>query len=461
MRQFLIHRDAGQSPGGTKGWRVVALGAVLLTLPACDVESIVELTNPDLITPEVVADTANLPTVANGVIYEFSRAYGGLASNANTEGPGLIHLSGLMADEFWHASTFNTLDEIDARGVQERNGTLLIGYRYLQRARNLAERSAELFAESPRANSDLHALMLNLAGYAYVMFGENFCSGVPFSNTSFSGEVEYGEQLTTTQTFERAIATFDQALTVATASGDQNMIYLAQVGRARALQNLGRFAEAATQVAAVPTDFAYGLEFGDSPAPNNGVWYFTNSASRISAATNEGQNGLTFFQRGNGGNTIDARTPADSSGFGLGNPNVPLYSQGLYTDQTASLPLATGIEARLIEAEVALAGGASNAYLTGLNGLRAGVGLPDLADPGTEDARVEQFYGERARWLWLTAHRLGDLRRMVRNYAFAPDDVFPIGSAIQGEPYGTDTSLRIPFDERNNPLYSGECLATE
>ncbi|HEX6924527.1 MAG TPA: hypothetical protein VF167_03830 [Longimicrobiaceae bacterium] len=446
-------------------WRVRAGQAMLAgfaatALSGCDVDSIVELTNPDLITPEVVADTANLPIVANGVVFEFARAYGGEASNASTAGPGLIHLGGLLADEFWHASTFSTLDEIDARRILDTNGELLIAYRYMQRARNLAERTAALFAESPRANSAQHAEMLSLAGFAYVLFAENFCSGVPFSVTEFSGDIEFGEQLTTTQTLERALAHFDAALATAGSHQDADMTNLARVGRGRVLLNLGRFDEAPAAVADVPNDFVYSLPFGLPPQPNNAVWYFTNSASRISAATEEGQNGLRFFARGDSDNTIDPRVPADSSGDGLGT-ETPLYSQGLYTGPDSPLPLATGIEARLIEAEAQLAGGSSGAYLGSLNDLRSSVGLAPLADPGSPTERVLQFYEERARWLWITAHRLGDLRRMVREYGFAPNEVFPIGNAIQGETYGEDTSLPVPFDERNNPNYSGACLDEE
>lgn len=456
MRSYTTTRKGRGAPG----WWVAAVSVALVTVAGCDVDSIVQLTNPDLITPEVVADTANLPIVANGVIFEFGQAYGGEASNAGDAGPGMIHLSGLLADEFWHASTFNTLDEIDARNIFDDNGTLLIGYRYLQRARNLAERTAELFAQSPRANSSLHAEMLNLAGFSYILFAENFCSGVPFSVTEFSGELEFGEQLTTTQTLERALAHFDAALSMASAAGDAEMVNLARIGRARALQNLGQFPEAAAAASDVPTDFVYNLPFGLPPQPNNAVWYFTNSASRISAATNEGGNGLRYFDRGDEDVTIDSRTPADSTGDGLGT-EIPLYSQGLYTGPDSPLPLATGTEARLIEAEAQLAGGSTAGYLPTLNALRADEGLAALPDPGSSAARVRQFYDERARWLWLTSHRLGDLRRMMREYGFAANEIFPIGTAIQGEAYGDDTSLPIPFDERNNPLYSGSCLTEE
>ena len=87
------------------------------------------------------------------------------------------------------------------------------------------------------------------------------------------------------------------------------------------------------------------------------------------------------------------------------------------------------------------------------------MGLGNLSDPGNSAGRVDQLFNERARWLWLSAHRLGDLRRLVRDYGRSADDVFPVGQTIFGEDYGDDTSLPIPFDEKNNPLYSGQCLA--
>jgi hypothetical protein len=454
MRSLL--RDTGVGTGARRWGRWSLVAAGLLGTSACDVDSLVELNNPDLITPAVVADTANLPTLALGVIYEFSTAYGGIASNS--QDPGIIQYSGLLADEIWHSSTFTTNADIDARNIADTNGQLLGVYTYMQRARNLAERAAEAFAESPRANSDLHAQMLNLAGFTYVFFAESFCSGVPFSATSFGGDVEYGEQLTTVQTLDRAIEIFNQALTVAQSSGDDDMINLARIGLGRALLNKGDAAAAAAAVASVPTDFEWSLEFGDPPNPNNGVWFWINSANRLSVASDEGVNGFHYFNRGNDNNTIDDRNPVDSVGVGLGQ-QTPQYNQGLYEEPGSGLVLATGVEARLIEAEAALADGSSTAYVPILNSLRDLGGLTDLVAPATAAGRVDQLFAERARWLWLSAHRLGDLRRLMRDYGRAAEDIFPVGQTVFGEEYGDDTSLPIPFDERNNPLYSGQCLA--
>ena len=68
-------------------------------------------------------------------------------------------------------------------------------------------------------------------------------------------------------------------------------------------------------------------------------------------------------------------------------------------------------------------------------------------------------HSERAKWLWLTGHRLSDLRRLVRQYGRTQDQVFPTGQTIFGAPYGSEVNLPIPFQERNNPnATSGACL---
>jgi hypothetical protein len=134
--------------------------------------------------------------------------------------------------------------------------------------------------------------------------------------------------------------------------------------------------------------------------------------------------------------------------------DVDTWLQLKYASLSASVVLASGIEADLIEAEVALNMGASSAYLTILNTLRSGIGLGGLADPGNAAARVDQFFAERAYWLWLTGHRLSDMRRLIRQYGRQQEAVFPTGTTEYGLPFGTDLTLPIPFEEINNPNYS-------
>ncbi|MEP7067395.1 MAG: hypothetical protein ABI889_15275, partial [Gemmatimonadota bacterium] len=67
---------------------------------------------------------------------------------------------------------------------------------------------------------------------------------------------------------------------------------------------------------------------------------------------------------------------------------------------------------------------------------------------------------ERGQWLYLTAHRLPDLRRLSRStandgYGRDPETVFPTGNWFRGGVYGTDTNFPIPVEELNNPNVPG------
>lgn len=111
----------------------------------------------------------------------------------------------------------------------------------------------------------------------------------------------------------------------------------------------------------------------------------------------------------------------------------------------------------LIRAEAALAAGDVSGMLSILNALRADVGLAELSDPGNDAERVDVLFEERARWFFATAHRLSDLRRLVRQYGRAEDDMFPTGPYFKGGEYGNDVNFPIPDQEKENPNFDA-CL---
>ena len=94
--------------------------------------------------------------------------------------------------------------------------------------------------------------------------------------------------------------------------------------------------------------------------------------------------------------------------------------------------------------------------------IEAEAALAPLTDPGDQASRVDLMFCERAFWLYLSGHRLGDLRRLVRQYSRSADAVFPGGGGAQyvidGNPkggiFGNDVNLSIPLDETNNPKFS-------
>jgi hypothetical protein len=151
--------------------------------------------------------------------------------------------------------------------------------------------------------------------------------------------------------------------------------------------------------------------------------------------------------------------------FTLGG--VSYYAPLRYPDGGAPIVIASGIEARLIEAEAALRAGQTQ-WLAILNDLRRtqlSPALPDTTDPGTEAARVDLLFRERAFWLFGTAHRLGDLRRLISRYGRASESVFPTGDFYLGgftqfspkETYGTATSIPFPgaLETPHNPAVTG------
>jgi hypothetical protein len=306
---------------------------------------------------------------------------------------------------------------------------------------------AALQRYAPQPQSRIGELFA-LNGFTEVFFGENLCSGIPLGEI-VDGRPVFGQPLTTTELLERAVIAFDSAIVYAADSA--RVSNLARIGRARALLNLGRFAEAAAAVVTVSTAYLYATEHGAS-VQTNGVFDATVNAKTISVANREGQNGFDFRS------AADPRVPTRLVGR---SPDglVDVYTFTRYGSLASPVPLATGIEARLIEAEAQLRAGDSDGARAMLNTLRASMaGLPPLSDAGSEAARQDQLFRERAFWLFATGHRQGDLRRLVRQYGRSAESVFPTGAFFQGFTYGSDVTFTPDVSQQASPLYTG-CLS--
>jgi starch-binding outer membrane protein, SusD/RagB family len=300
---------------------------------------------------------------------------------------------------------------------------------------------------------------LSLEGFTDIYFAEDFCSGVPLSRVSGDSLV-FGPAQTTEQILDTAVARFDSALAhPGLALDDGTITNLAAVGRARALLGLGRFSEAAAAVVDVPTDFQYVTEHADSPLRlQNAIWSYT-SQGLWSVSDLEGEVGLPYRTN------EDPRVPfTDFEDTGL-DLITPQFSLDKYADASAAVPVADGIEARLIEAEAQLQADDLAGMTTTLNDLRAAFpdfGLEDLDEPADQAEGVDLLFSERAFWLFATGHRLGDMRRLVRpvptGYGRTADTVFPTGAYHKGGSYGPDVNLPIPIEEQNNPNSTSGCL---
>lgn len=424
--------------------------AVGMVAAASGCSDVLKVEDPDVATPGSLTGADALPVLLAGTLGDFQLAFGG-DNLGVTEG--LINLGGLLADEFTSAESFPTRVPIDRRDISNINASLNTVYSYAHRARAAAELSAARHQQFA-PNTPGHATSLALAGYSYILLAEHFCSGVPVSTLTDAGGVEFGPPLTTEQLLAEAIERFDAA--IAASDADTPEEYLAMVGKARALLDLDRPADAAAVAAGVPSDFVFEVEHSDNTArQENGVFAYVNIQERWTVANAEGGNGLPYRAAADP-RVVSELDPDNGVGF---DGITPMFVQLKYPDRDADVVLASGTEARLIQAEAQLEAGNVNGWLGTLNALRTAAGLGQVSDPGTAAARVDLLFRERAFWLWLTAHRLGDLRRLVRQYGRSAASVFPTGAYSQGGLYGDDVSLPIPFEELNNPL-ARECDAS-
>jgi len=498
--------------GGFKPPLRAALAAALLALPAGACSGLLDVEDPDVTNDDLLGNEAAVPALRAAVIGDFISAYESLA----------VH-GGMLADEYRFSETFPTRLQIDMRDMEENNGNLLGIFSGAATAAATADFVSARYDVADADNSAIveRAEAKTLGGYALLAMAETYCSGVPISriDRAAGGQLtfRYGTPLTTTQLVDSAIARFDAALAIVgtgATTAINNQRNLARVGKGRALlyRGNGDAAAAAAAVAGVPTNFTFQLQHSNNSGGENSFpWFFNISNERVTLSNLEGgvftdldgdtqiefnefdagtAEGLPFLQAGPGqpgGQDPRVLWTRRSNGTNLGfDGDTPLYDGLKYPDRTAFTILASGVEARLIEAEAAFRAGNGAGMITILNGLRAqvqplmqllsfnyttqqgvvgyapgtGATLEPLTLPATAAGQRSLLFQERAYWLYLTGHRLPDLRRLVRQYGLSEDNVFPSGRhPWNNQLYGDDMNFPIPVQELNNPADgAGQCL---
>ncbi|MEO7359565.1 MAG: hypothetical protein ABI120_04505 [Gemmatimonadaceae bacterium] len=437
----------------SRRWMAGAAVASLFVLSSCDSAKILEVVDPDILNPAQIETGAGAVPLRYGALRDFVVAFDG-------SGDAFAVVTGNLADELRASDTFDGRLLPNKRLMNDNLPEMTSTYVAMHKARssiNNAINVIKVIAPTPKFN--IGELYMYRA-YMEDFFGEMYCSGVPFSAV-VDGAPVLGTPETTTQVFTRAAASFDSAL--ANADTAKKILFGAAVGKARALLNLGQYAAAAAAVAGVPTTFKLNSDHClGSGCNENGLYNAAMAtSSRYNPANNEGINGLNFLPT-----VPDPRLPWIAStrpGFNTDWKNLPI---GLKPLRAGNNVLADGIEARLIEAEARLQGKTQadrDAVFGILNNLRAtgfpGTVIPNLtgAAPATDAAAVTQLFQERAYWMYLTGHRLGDLRRLIRQYGRDAETVFPTGEEAppRSGPYGSDVNFPVPASEKNNPNFTG------
>jgi hypothetical protein len=418
------------------GKRALAIAALALT--GCSSDRVLHVDRPDIIDPSGLNNPAGVTALHAGVLGDLA-AYmdGAIGVNATV---------GLFTDELRFGATPPEIKQFDTRSLIEQNTLLWQVYGNIQQLRGQADRAAEALGKVSASDTRIGE-MDAISGFSYVLLGELFCSGVPIGTIG-----EDAEPQTTTQVLQGGIAKLDAA--TAAAGTDEQIKNLAAVLKGRALLDLGQFDEAATAVASVPTDFKYTtFHAATTPYQQNGYWDYMFNSDGLLVSEREGTNGMNYAS------ADDPRVPVTGDGSpSRFDATTPRYYFALLSGFDSPMTIASGAEARLIEAEAELQKGNSASFMQKINDLRAFQNLTPVADPGLLNGRVDLLFHERAFSLFATSHRLSDMRRLVRQYGRDAESVFPTGNYHKdGLKFGTDVNFLIPTPEKNNPKFTG-CL---
>ena len=427
------------------GVLALSLAAVASVVAACSrADSLLEVEDPDVINPQNLNSASAARALAAGVALRLSQATSGDES--------LFLFGGLLADEWRSGDTFEQRNTTDQRSIVVTNSFLAGQLRNLMRIRiegNLAIGGLRQYQPTPKSSV---GRIFGFRAYAENLIGEHYCNGIPFSALE-GATITYGNPVSIDSAFRMAVNSADSArANVAAGEADSaDVANFAAVVKGRALLNLNDYPAAAAAVAAVPTSYKFNVTHSAN-ANSNQIWSLNTSARRYVQSDTEGVNGLPF-RTANDPRVKTSRPTATPTGF---DTFTPFVANNNWT-RFQAVTIVSGIEARLIQAEADLKAGGTN-WLVILNDLRlnGGVaGLAPLVDPVTPAARVNLLFRERAFWLFGTGHRLGDLRRLIRQYNRGAETVFPTGIFHKGGNYGTDVNIPVPFDEENNPNFTG------
>jgi hypothetical protein len=410
---------------------VLAL-AFAVTLAGCDVLSVLD---PGAIEESQLTDPALEQTIVNGVRGEFQYTHSYASQWA-----------GVLGDELLLHHTYFPTVPVVLRDLQPDNVYVGNVYSFWQRARQSADDAVGRLESILGAEADASLNMARVQayrGYSYTLIGETFCEA----------PINLSRAYTDVELLELGLPAFDEAIRVAEnartggadASEANRIINLANVGKARALLHLGRMSEAATHASRVTEGFEMWIPHSNNSTREHNPFFSPTT----------GQNNRYLSVGPRFANLNDMRIAHTDSILGLVSgsrylvPQRAMNHEGWEAGQIVpfseevDIRFASYLEAQYIIAE---AQGPTAATLDFVNSRREVGGQEPVNLSG--DALLAELRDQRARDFYLSGHRLGDLRRYLRQDGL---DLFPSGiDPYQNQPYGNSTCFPIPLAELNS-----------
>jgi starch-binding outer membrane protein, SusD/RagB family len=465
-------RRAGRPTTAARARAPLALAALAL-LGACSdfKDELLEPQQPGIISPVDVSSSGatGADALRIGALGWLQNWTGG-GGNVNQEN--IWMMADLLTDVWKSSDTFVQRNDTDRRNVTTNNGTVSSAYQTATRSRGFYRAAINALKGVTTTDRDAKIAEMYFAlGYTETNLAEIFCNGIPLSET-VDGQVKYAEPLSNQQVYAAALVHLDSAIALASGSSAlaTSVRNAAAVAKGRTLVDMGRFADAATAVAGVPVAYQYTLTYSQ-PTQSNEIWNLNFSRSSARYTVGDSVDHVTTLIR----NAIpfasakDPRVPTTGSSTNTGAKGIdnatPWVGQLIWQTREAPVVLASGIDAQLIAAEARLQANDIGGMTTILNTLRGSArtlgafavpAMAALPTPATKDAAVNLLFREKAFWQFARGTRLGDLRRLIRQYGRTQDNVFPAGTFHKENlPYGSDVNLPVTDNETTNPNFKG------
>jgi starch-binding outer membrane protein, SusD/RagB family len=406
----------------TKAWAFLSI-ATLCTALACS--NLLDVKAPDAISTSSLEVPTSAPLLVFSSIGDFDCAYASY-----------VVASGLMSDELIETTLTAARWSYDRRDINPNEALYstntcegLGTYTPISTARFTADHVLGLLVgwtdEQVPNRQYLIAQSAAYAGYSRILLGEGFCTAA----------IAEGPALTSQEIFAQAVGKFDTAVTAAQAAENDSTLNLALVGRARAKLDGGDNAGAIADASLVPEGFVYYATYdGGTDHRTNRVYAENNAGTTVSVSAEYDTLSLT-----------DPRVSVTDQHETASDRHTELWTQNKYPDGSASIPIASYIEAQLIIAEAT--GG--SAAIGILNTLRATISLPALTSSSDPAVVKADIASERASWLFLQGTHLYDVRRLSLPLIPATGTSY---SRVyhKGGNYGPETCMPIPAVETNN-----------
>ena len=443
-----------------KAARTAALGLVAVGAVACSTaDKLLEVSNPEELDESLLQDEALKKVLVAGAIGDFQDAYS----------DPFVWRGSMFTDEQITGINWEQTARLSQRIVNYDEGDADLMFSSLSRARaqgdSVSSRLKNGLSDSPSDDPDL-ATTLAYAGYSYIVLADAMCEATVNVGSTIHQPLEL---------YQFAVDRFTEALSIATAAGEEDLVSMINVGLSRAQLNLGNAAQAMAAATQVPEGFYWWVEYNENDNRTYNVLEARISGANHSLGVhphfiaggpqNFGVQDLETFLTDprvqhepswSTGHNALTKLYKPKSGLMFSNYNGETFAEdgdpAIY-ERGTDIAMASYIEAmhNYYEAAGPDGTGPMGTTLEFVNARRA-FGNQDPVNL-SGDALMDELREQRGRDLFMGGYRLGDLRRWLR----AGDDLFPSGThpTEQWGEYGDATCYPLPKEEyEGNPNIS-------